>query len=109
MDTMRVAIFCLVWSFLILLVYMIMNTVVFGIFVPEMDKAAYAARNNETGGYVDYDNYVVRTNVIKNSLHISLFIIALIPYAYLFVRLLLKKEFQTQPAGYSPYGPGGGF
>lgn len=99
MDTMKVGIFCLVWSFVILLIFMIVNTLVFGIVDPTLNDIA------NQSSYVDYARYEARTNVIKSGFNIALFIFALIPYAYLFVRMLLKKEQQAQPA----YIPGGGW
>jgi hypothetical protein len=80
------------------MIYMILNTMIFGIITPELDDIA-----NETS-FVDYDRWQSRTAVIKTGFNIALFIFALIPYAYLFTRLLLKKEQQAQPAYYSPGG-----
>jgi hypothetical protein len=104
MDNSKIIIVTLVWTFSIGLIYMIANTMIFGYVDPAMKSIAYSSRDNLTGGYVNYERYVERTNVIKASFTIGCFILVLIPYAYLFVRLLLKKE---QTAVQIVYGGGG--
>lgn len=106
MDNFKMIIATLVWTFTVGLTYMIANTMVFGYISPTMQDIAYTSRNNLTGGFVDYPRYITNTNLIKNGFNIACFILVLIPYAYLFVRLLLKKE-QTATPAY--YGYGGGW
>jgi hypothetical protein len=96
MDVVRTVVFVLVWTFVTLLVYMIGNTVLFGYVSPVMDDAAASA------GYSTF--YTPQnTNIAKTSFNVACFILILTPYAYLFVRLLFKRE-PTSPT----YNPGGG-
>jgi len=106
MDTFQTVVIVLVWTFAVILVYSIANTMIFGYVDPTMQDMAYSSRDNITGGFVNYENYVDRTNMIKAGFNIACFILLLIPYAYLFVRLLLKKEQTVQPVPY--YAPQGG-
>lgn len=102
MDTFKVGVMTLAWTFIVIVMYMIANTMLFGHVTPIMDDIANQSRT-ENGGFVDYDNYVARTTMIKNGVNIAFFILLLIPYAYIFVRLLLKKEQTTTPY-YNPMG-----
>ncbi len=108
MDNMKVIIVTLIWTFTILVIYMIANTMLFGYIDPTMRAVAYNARDNDSaaapGGFVNYDRYVARTSILKTSFDISCFILILIPYAYLFVRLLLRKEQTAAPPVIYPGG-----
>lgn len=104
MDNFKMIVVTLVWTFTVLLTYMITNTMVFGYITPTMTDIAYQSRDNVTGGFVDYEGYISKAVMIKSGFNIACFILVLIPYAYLFVRLLLKKEQTTAPI----YYPGGG-
>lgn len=105
MDTFKTVVLLMVWTFAVILIYQIANTMIFGYVDPTMQDIAYQSRDNITGGFVNYENYVARTGMIKSGFNIACFILLLVPYAYLFVRLLLKKEQTVQPY-YSPQ-PGG--
>jgi len=95
MDVVRTVVFVLIWTFVVLLIYMVGNTVLFGYVSPIMDSAAASA------GY--HTIYTAQnTNIAKTSFNVACFILILTPYAYLFVRLLLRRE-PTSPA----YNPGG--
>lgn len=102
MDNFKMIIVTLTWTFSVLLVYMVANTMIFGYVSPQMTSIAYQSRNNLTGGFVNYDRFTSNAFVIKSSFNIACFILLLIPYAYLFVRLLLKKEQTTEPLYYPP-------
>ena len=105
MDIYKVAVITLAWTFIVILMYMIGNTLIFGYVDPTMEDIAYQSRDNITGGFVNYENYIARTNMIKAGFNIAMLIMLLIPYAYIFVRLLLKKEQTTTPY-YAPQGGG---
>lgn len=100
MDAFKTAIMVLAWTFLIGIIYMTVNVMVYGYVDPILTDAA------NQSDYVDYDRYVERTNIIKSGFDIACFILILIPYAYLFVRLLLKRE-KTSPPAYMPPSGGG--
>jgi len=104
MDTFKTAVIVLIWTFSVILIYTIANTMIFGYVDPTMQDIAYQSRDNITGGFVNYEQYQDRAAMIKAGFNIACFILLLIPYAYLFVRLLLKKEQTTQPY----YMPAGG-
>lgn len=99
MDTFKVALVVLVWTFSVLVIYMIANVMVFEYIAPTFDDIA----NNTS--FVDQSRYATVSNIIKTSFNTACFILLLIPYAYLFVRAILKKEQTAQPA-YVPAGGG---
>ena len=103
MDTAKTGLFCLVWTFVVLMIYMIVNTMLFGYVIPVFDDMAYDSRDNITGGFVNYERYQSRSFVVEVSFNVAMFILVLVPYAYLFVRYLFKREPTTQPVY-----PGGG-
>jgi len=102
MDTFKVIVLTLAWTFIVGLTYMAVNTMIFGYVYPTLNETAHATT------LVDNDRWDARTNVIVSGFNIACFILVLVPYAYLFVRLLLKRE-QTAPPAYGGYPGGGGW
>lgn len=100
-SSYKTAVFVLIWTFQISLLYMVVNTTIFGNFIPIMDDMA------ANSSYVNMTRYTQNTLVLKSGLNIALFILLLCPYIYIFGRLLLKRE--AQPAQPVFVGPGGGF
>lgn len=103
MDTVKIGVGVLAWTFMVILMYSIGNTMIFGYVEPVMDDIANVSNASQPGGFVNTDNYELRKNMFLSGFNIACFILLLIPYAYLFVRLLLKKEQQV-----TTYGPTGG-
>ena len=107
MDSFKTIVFTLVWTFSLLIIYMIANTMVFGHVDPMMRDLAYQSRDNITGGTVNYETYTSQIDVLNIYFNITMMIMIAIPYIYLFVRLMLKRE---QTAAAPPgYYPGAGF
>jgi len=98
-STRRVVIGVLVWEFTCVLLLMISNTVVNGYIAPVM----YSVADNST--MVNGTLYRQQISPVVSAFNISLYIFLVLPFIYLFVRMLLKKE-QTAPP---QYYPGGGF
>lgn len=96
-GVVKTAVYVLVWEFTVLLVLMIFNTMVFGYMVPVFDGIAASE------SMIDNARYQANTVPIKVGLQIAFFIFAAIPFIYLFVRMLLRRE-QTAPPqyGYPP-------
>lgn len=65
---------------------LIVNTTVFGYVIPQFDSIA------ATSNYVNYAEYAARTDPVKAAFNIALFILAIIPVVYLFIRLWLRRE-----------------
>lgn len=99
MDTYKTGVGVLVWTFMVILMYSIGNTMIFGYVEPVMDDIANVSNDSQPGGFVNTDRYEAGKNVFLSAFNIACFILLLIPYAYLFVRLLLKKEATTTPYG----------
>ncbi len=91
----------LVWEFVTAIMLMLSNTIVMGYVAPIMNGIA--------GSYVlaDGTTYAQQVAPITNGFIIALYIFAAIPFIYLFVRLLLKREQTAPPSPY--YAPGGGY
>jgi hypothetical protein len=92
MDNFRTAVFVLIWTFSIGLVYMTGNTMMNGYFVPIMNKMALNSSMIQ-----DKAAYTLQANTLTTAFNVACLILVLAPYAYFFVRLLLKKEQTSQP------------
>ncbi|MCX6817735.1 MAG: hypothetical protein NTU57_02665 [Candidatus Aenigmarchaeota archaeon] len=96
MDNFRTAIFLLAWTFTIGLIYMVVNTMMGGYFIPIMNDIA-----NDSSLVQDKAAYSLQTGTATTAFNVACLILVLSPYAYFFVKLLLKKESTSQP-----YQPG---
>jgi ABC-type methionine transport system permease subunit len=98
-DMVDTIIGVLVWEFVTAIMLMTSNTIVSGYVVPLM--------HGITTGYVlaDGTTYAQLAAPIENAFVIALYIFAAIPFIYLLVRLLIKREQTAPPAPY--YGQGG--
>lgn len=97
-DVVKTAVYVIVWEFIVLLTLVIVNTMMFGYIVPTFDDMAASS------SFVDSARYQANTLPVKVGLQIAFFIFAALPFIYLFVRLLLKRE-QTAPPQYGGYPP----
>lgn len=98
-STRRVVIGVLVWEFVSILMLMMGNTIVNGYVAPVM----YDIADNST--LVNGTLYRQQITPVVSAFNITLYIFMALPFIYLFVRMLLKKEQTAPPA----YYPGGGF
>jgi hypothetical protein len=101
MRVINVAVYGIVWIFIVFVMFQVGNYIIFQHVKPIMLNLA-----NSTA-LVNYDRYVERVNVIVAAYNIAMFILLITPFIYIFVRLLLKKEPSQQPIYYN--GMGGGF
>lgn len=101
-DVFKIAVMTLAWTFIVGVMYMSVNVLVFGFVDPIMNQTVENASFETPEMKARWNE---RTTVIKSAFNIACFILVLIPYAYLFVRLLLKKEKTSQPV-YVPQGGG---
>lgn len=96
MTAVKTAVYVLAWEFMVIMVFLILNTFLFGYAVPIFDDIANQSMSAE--GFAAYES---RSTPIKAGMLVAFFIMVLTPFAYLFVRLLLKRE-QTAPPYYQP-------
>lgn len=99
-DMVNTVIGILIWEFVTAILLIMSNTIVGGYVAPIMKDIA----NNTPG--VDGAAYAQQVTPIENGFVIALYIIAALPFIYLFVRMLLKREQTSPPSPY--YIPGGG-
>lgn len=97
MEVFKVIALTVVWVFIVIVNYMIGNLTIFGVVEPTMREIAFNSCDNETGGYIKCDRYLATTHIFTSAFNVSCAILLSIPFVYLFVRLLFKKESQTQP------------
>lgn len=94
-GVLKTAVFVIIWEVVIGFAVIMCNTVVFGYVEPTISDIA-----NKTD-MVNYDRYQANITPIKTGANIALFIFAIIPLLYVFVRLWFKRE-QTAPLQYNP-------
>ena len=105
-DTFKTPLFFILWVFMVFLVYVIGNTILGGYFVPIMNGVANSANNTMTAPGLTSTDYINKGNVLMLYFQAGCFILLLIPFLYLFVRMLMKREpANTQPS-YNPYSGG---
>ena len=92
----RTIIFAFVMIFIALLLFMIFNTVMGEYFFPTFTNISSDMPNS--GIYAD------QANILRNYFYLALYLMIIIPFLYILVRLLLKREPETVYAGYGGYG-----
>lgn len=112
-GVIKVAVFVIIWEFIVATCFVIANVTIYEYVEPTFDEVA-----NNTD-FIDYDRYEARKTPVLMGFNIALFLLAILPFIYLFVRLLLKREqtspapyqypqtFQVNPGGSGGQGPGG--
>ena len=92
-GVIKVAVFVIVWEFIVATSFVLANVMIYEYVEPTFDDLA------NTTDFVDYDRYVARKTPVLMGFNVALFVLAILPFVYLFVRLLLKRE-QTAPPDY---------
>lgn len=75
-----------VWEVIVILLFLMFNTVIIGETVGVFDDIA------NTSGFVDYSQYTQRSGMIQNSFYGMFGIMIVAPILYLIVRLYFKRE-----------------
>ena len=75
-----------VWLFVVVLMFISLNTVIIGNIVPVFDDIA------NTSGFVDADRYSSGSNVAVSTFYFAFAIMIIAPFIYLMVRLYFKRE-----------------
>lgn len=96
MNIPKIAVGVIIWEFMVGMFVLFTNTAIFGYFEPTMEAVVNATLG--ASGLVDYQTYMVP---VKAGMNIALFVFAILPFLYLFVRLWFKKE-QTVQETYNP-------
>lgn len=91
-GVLKTVVYVLAWEFMVVLGILIVNTTVFGYIIPQFDTIAASS------SFVNYSEYAARTDPVKAAFNIALFILAVVPIVYLFIRLWLKREQTAPPA-----------
>lgn len=97
-SIIKVAVFVVVWEFIVAVCFIVGNVMIFEYVEPTFDDVA-----NKTA-FVDYAQYEARKTPVLMGFRVALFVLAILPFVYLFVRLLMKREQTALPAyGYPGY------
>lgn len=95
----RDVIFVFIWVMAVLIIYILLNTV-FGEYIfPTFDDIANQSKI-ESGGFMNYTRYQARSNMIKSVFDYVFAIMIILPFAYLFIKYLLKREPEPQQQYY---------